>query len=60
MSLLGKAVALWLLLEGLGPMLAPERWRQMLQQIAQASDSQLQWTGAVACFAGVALFWWCS
>ena len=50
------AVALVLVLEGIMPFLAPQQWKQMLQQISQMSDKNLRIMGAVMMIVGAVLF----
>jgi len=50
------AIALVLVLEGIMPFLAPQQWKQMLQQISQMSDKNLRIMGAVMMIVGALLF----
>lgn len=49
------ALGLLLLLEGLLPFLAPDRWRRAFLQIAQLSDGQIRFFGLVATLFGILL-----
>jgi hypothetical protein len=49
------ALGLLLLLEGLLPFLAPNRWRRTFLQIAQLSDGQIRFFGLVAILFGILL-----
>ncbi len=49
------ALGLLLLLEGLLPFLAPDRWRRTFLQIAQLSDGQIRFFGLVAILFGILL-----
>ncbi|MBC3618490.1 DUF2065 domain-containing protein [Vibrio metschnikovii] len=39
------AIGLLLIAEGLGPLIAPQGWRTMMQQLAQQEDNQLRRIG---------------
>ncbi|MGT0149290.1 DUF2065 domain-containing protein [Vibrio metschnikovii] len=41
------AIGLLLIAEGLGPLIAPQGWRTMMQQLAQQEDNQLRRIGGV-------------
>ncbi|SIO26212.1 DUF2065 domain-containing protein [Salinivibrio sp. ES.052] len=45
MNILWGALALVLVVEGLGPMLFPKQWRQMVTELSQQPDSQLRRIG---------------
>ncbi|MDH4124814.1 MAG: DUF2065 domain-containing protein [Gammaproteobacteria bacterium] len=47
------AVALLLVIEGLLPFVRPDRYKQLVAQIAQLSDNQLRNFGLVAMIAGL-------
>ncbi len=47
-----------LIFEGLGPTLAPKRWRQYIQEMAQLTDGQLRQIGLFLIFIGWLLFMW--
>lgn len=49
------ALGLLFLLEGLFPLLAPERWRQTFLQLAQMSAGQIRFFGLVAILFGILL-----
>jgi len=48
-----RALALVMVIEGLLPFLAPERWREMLLQVVQINARNLRIFGAVMIGAGV-------
>ena len=47
------ALALLLIVEGLGPMLFPNRWQRFMQQMAQQPLNQLRSMGGVLVVIGV-------
>jgi uncharacterized protein YjeT (DUF2065 family) len=49
------AVGLLLVLEGLLPMIAPARWREMFLQLARLRDGQIRFVGMGAALIGLAL-----
>ncbi|MDQ3214515.1 MAG: DUF2065 domain-containing protein [Pseudomonadota bacterium] len=57
MSLLGLAVALMLIFEGLMPLVAPKAWRQMFSRLSELSDGQIRFFGLIAVAVGALLFW---
>ncbi|BDX04666.1 DUF2065 domain-containing protein [Planctobacterium marinum] len=57
MTSLAVAFALLLILEGIGPLLFPNRWRKYLQSLAQLPGNQLQQIGGVMVIAGAILLW---
>jgi len=56
MANLGLALALMLILEGLLPLVAPARWREIFRRIAELSDGQIRFFGLVSIVCGAALF----
>jgi uncharacterized protein YjeT (DUF2065 family) len=54
------ALGLMLILEGLMPMLAPRRWRQLFEQLLQLQDGQIRFFGLAMVVTGLLLFWWVS
>ncbi|MDN4502092.1 DUF2065 domain-containing protein [Alteromonadaceae bacterium BrNp21-10] len=52
------AFALFLILEGIGPLLFPKKWQRYLAQIASQPAQQLRWMGAVMVCLGAALWHW--
>ncbi len=50
-----RAIGLLLVLEGLMPLLAPARWREMFLQVARLRDGQIRFVGIGAALAGVLL-----
>ena len=58
-ALLG-AVALLLVIEGLGPFFSPTGWRRMFEHALQLTDRQLRYCGLGSMLAGLlllVLFW---
>jgi hypothetical protein len=49
------ALGLVLIIEGLGPMLFPNKWRAYLQKIAEQPTAQMQKLGGILVTAGVLL-----
>ncbi|ENM5935170.1 DUF2065 domain-containing protein [Vibrio mimicus] len=49
------ALGLVLIVEGLGPLLAPRGWRQMVSQLSQQSDNQLRRIGGCLVVAGAVI-----
>jgi uncharacterized protein YjeT (DUF2065 family) len=51
------ALGLMLVLEGLMPMLAPARWRQLFAQLLQMQDGQIRFFGVFMVLLGLAVVW---
>lgn len=51
------AVAIFLVIEGIGPMLFPKKWRAYIQSISELSLSQIQMMGGVFVVIGVVSVW---
>lgn len=51
------ALSLMLVLEGVLPALAPGRWRQALQTLANTNDRQLRLLGVGSLLTGAGLLW---
>lgn len=51
------ALALVLVLEGLGPMLYPKAWRKMIQAMTQLPDATLRRFGGRLVVAGVVIYY---
>ncbi|MDP6190343.1 MAG: DUF2065 domain-containing protein [Gammaproteobacteria bacterium] len=51
------AVSLMLVLEGILPFLYPQRWRQLVAQLAQISDANMRILGLLSMLLGLALLW---
>ncbi|GAD90885.1 MULTISPECIES: DUF2065 domain-containing protein [Vibrio] len=49
------AIGLVLVLEGLGPLLAPNAWRKMMAQMSQQPDNQLRRLGGCLVVAGAVI-----
>ena len=56
-STIWTALVLVLVLEGLGPMLAPGLWRRMIQSMTQLPDRLLQRFGGGLVVAGVVVYY---
>lgn len=56
-QVLPVAVALVLILEGLMPFLSPVTWRNMVQQLGEASDDVLRYMGLAMMALGVVLLY---
>ena len=52
-SVIWIALALVLILEGIGPMLFPRKWQRFMSQMAQQSSKQLQTLGGIMVTIGV-------
>lgn len=52
-----SALALLLVLEGLLPLVAPQRWRNMFEQLLQLHNGQLRYFGCMCVLAGLLLLW---
>jgi len=50
-----RAIGLVLILEGLMPLLAPARWREVFLQVARLRDGQIRFVGFGSALIGVAL-----
>lgn len=57
-STLLLALGLTLMLEGLLPMLTPQRWRQFIEQVLRLQDGQIRFFGLVSVLLGLILLWW--
>ncbi|PMM07829.1 DUF2065 domain-containing protein [Vibrio breoganii] len=49
------ALGLVLILEGIGPLLAPNAWRNMMAQLSQQPDNQLRRLGGCLVVAGAVI-----
>ena len=49
--------SLMLVLEGIIPFLYPQRWRSLVAQLANTSDSALRWMGFVSMVLGTVLLY---
>jgi uncharacterized protein YjeT (DUF2065 family) len=54
-SILGLAVALMLVFEGLMPFAFPQRWREVFRQLLELSDGQIRFIGLACIGSGVLL-----
>ena len=52
---LAQAVCLMLVLEGIMPFLAPDRWRRLAQRLARVNDRSMRIMGLVSMLAGAGL-----
>ncbi|MCC2606612.1 DUF2065 domain-containing protein [Planctobacterium marinum] len=57
MDSLWLALALLLILEGVGPLLFPNRWQKYLHSLSQLPAAQLQKVGAAMVLGGAILLW---
>lgn len=57
MENLWLAVALFLILEGIGPLLFPNKWQKYIQQLSAQSPSQLRQMGGIMILFGLILFY---
>ncbi len=46
-----------LILEGLMPMMAPDRWRRLFEQILKLEEGQIRFFGMFMVLTGLLLFW---
>jgi len=60
MDWLWPALAIVLIVEGIGPLLFPTRWRLYLLQISQMQTNQLRQTGGVLVVIGVVCLFYLS
>lgn len=51
------AFSLMLVLEGVVPFLYPQRWRRMVAQLAQVSDSNMRVLGLISMLLGLLVMW---
>lgn len=51
------AFSLMLVLEGVVPFLYPQRWRRMVAQLAQISDSNMRVLGLISMLLGLLVMW---
>jgi hypothetical protein len=56
MATFGLALALMLVFEGLLPLIAPARWREIFRRISDMSDGQIRFFGLISIACGVALY----
>jgi hypothetical protein len=56
MATFGLAVALMLVFEGLLPLIAPARWREIFRRISDLSDGQIRFFGLISIASGVTLY----
>ena len=54
---LGVAICLMLVLEGIIPFLYPQRWRQLVAQLARVDDRSLRMTGLISMIIGTVLLY---
>ena len=52
-ALLVAAIGVAMVLEGLLPLIAPQRWRQVMSQLMQLKDGQLRFFGLFAVVLGL-------
>ena len=51
------AISLMLILEGIMPFLYPQRWRRLVEQLAQISDANMRWLGLFSMLLGLVILW---
>ena len=49
------ATGLMLILEGIGPFVAPKGWREMFKKLVQLNDGQLRFIGLASIVSGVVI-----
>jgi len=54
---LGVALALLLIIEGLLPFLAPDRFREAMRRLTEIDSKTMRWAGFVSMIAGLALLY---
>ena len=54
-DILVPAIALMLVIEGLLPLAAPRRWRNVFRQMTEMTDGQLRFIGLMSVTIGVAM-----
>ncbi len=52
------ALALLLVVEGIGPLLFPNRWQAYLRKLSAEPVQNLRQLGMVLVFAGICWLWW--
>ncbi len=52
------ALALLLIVEGIGPLLFPNRWQAYLRKLAAEPAQNLRQLGIVLVFSGICWLWW--
>lgn len=55
---LWPALALLLIVEGVGPLLFPNRWQSYLRKLANEPAQNLRQLGFVLVFSGICWLWW--
>jgi uncharacterized protein YjeT (DUF2065 family) len=56
MATFGLAVAQMLVFEGLLPLIAPARWREIFRRISDLSDGQIRFFGLISIVCGAVLY----
>ena len=56
-ALLGSALALVLIIEGLFPFLSPQGWKRTFARLLELRDGQLRFFGLCSMLIGLAIFW---
>ena len=51
------AAAFMLMFEGLMPLIAPNLWRRVFEQLLQLPDQGIRMAGAISVVFGLALYW---
>lgn len=52
-----SALGLLLVLEGLLPLVAPQRWRNLFEQLLQLHNGQIRFFGCVSVLIGLLVLW---
>lgn len=58
LELIWPALALFLILEGLLPFIAPGAWRRVFSEMLKMQDGQIRFFGLCSVCTGVMLWWW--
>jgi uncharacterized protein YjeT (DUF2065 family) len=56
-ELLGSALALVLVIEGLFPFVSPQGWKRTFARLLELRDGQLRFFGLCSILIGLAIFW---
>ena len=56
-ALLGSALALVLVIEGLFPFLSPQGWKRTFARLLELRDGQLRFFGLCSMLLGLVIFW---
>lgn len=56
-EVLGLALGWVMIFEGITPLIAPARWRRMIEELSRASDSALRGAAGVIVAIGLVIVW---